>query len=176
MKGLLIKNGLFGRVSVKRPFLNNKQIKNRLDFAKNYSAWTANQWGKVIFSDETLIQLKPTRRVYVRRTISQCYRKPYTIKTVKYGSKSIMIWGAIKSDGNRMLILLMKNADSIEYQRVLKEGLFLIYKSDSVFQHDGAPCHRSKSTDVFLSNNGICTITDWPAQSPDINIIENILN
>lgn len=174
VKKILQNNKLFGRIATKKPFLNKKQIKKRMDWATEYGNWTNNQWSRVIFSDECCIQTKPTTRAYVRRLNGQRFLKPYTIKTVKHGGKSLMVWGAIKANGDRILIKLLCNADSIEYQRILNEGLLPFYDTDDIFQHDGAPCHRSKSTGKFLTMKGICAITDWPPQSPDCNIIENM--
>ena len=38
---------------------------------------------------------------------------------------------------------------------------------------DNAPVHRANAVKLFKQNNRI-NGTDWPAQSPDLNIIENI--
>jgi len=46
--------------------------------------------------------------------------------------------------------------------------------SNSIFMQDGTPCHRSRSTLRFLENHGMCLLSDWPAQSLDLNIIENL--
>lgn len=174
VRRILKKNGLFGRVAANVPFLNKIQTRKRLNWATNYGAWTQFQWNNVIFSDESSIQLKPTLRVHVRRMNSYRHKKIYTLKTVKHGGKSLMVWGAIKANGERILIRFLKNADSVEYQRVLNEGLLSFLDNKSIFQQDGAPCHRSKSTQMYLSENGICYIDDWPPQSPDLNIIENM--
>ena len=42
-----------------------------------------------------------------------------------------------------------------------------------VFMDDNAPLHRSRMRKTYMENNSINTTT-WPAQSPDMNIIENI--
>lgn len=174
VKYILRQNELFGRSAAKVPFLNKKVIKKRYNWAKEYGTWDQKQWNQIIFSDECSIQLKPTRRAFVRRMNGDRFKKPYTIKTVKHGSKSLMIWGAIKQDGERILKRFTKYADSLEYQRILKAGLFEIYKPENIFQQDGAPCHRSKTTTNFLHRSGVLFISDWPPQSPDINIIENL--
>lgn len=41
------------------------------------------------------------------------------------------------------------------------------------FQDDNDPVHRARSTQDYLHRNSIRTMS-WQAQSPDINIIENI--
>ena len=64
--------------------------------------------------------------------------------------------------------------ESLGYQAVLKEGLLKIYDATSVFIQDGATCHTSKSTSKYLEKEKVCVMSDWPPQSPDLNIIENI--
>ena len=43
----------------------------------------------------------------------------------------------------------------------------------SVFMQDNAPCHTVKSLKTFLSEEDV-TVMEWPAQSPDMNPIENV--
>jgi len=90
----------------------------------------------------------------------------------KFGGKSIIVWGAIKADGTRILIRCPDLINSIGYEEVLKKGLLPIYEADNTFQQDGTPCHKSKVVSSFLDKAVICVLSDWPAQSPDLNIIE----
>jgi hypothetical protein len=45
-----------------------------------------------------------------------------------------------------------------------------------VFQHDGASPHRAKITRQFLEPLCLTVLSDfhWPANSPDLNVIENL--
>ena len=43
----------------------------------------------------------------------------------------------------------------------------------AVFMQDNALCHISKSVYIFLSKEDV-TVMEWPAQSPDVNPIENV--
>ena len=43
--------------------------------------------------------------------------------------------------------------------------------TDFVFQQEGAHCHSARSTMAWFGGKGI-TISPWPAQSPDLNLIE----
>ncbi len=45
--------------------------------------------------------------------------------------------------------------------------------ADSIFQQDLAPAHTAKGTKSWFNNHGV-TVLDWPANSPDLNPIENL--
>ena len=67
---------------------------------------------------------------------------------------------------------------SDDYQNILKIALLpyldkLAYKNP-LFLQDGATCHTSASTKKFLEENKINLISNYPPQSPDLNVIENV--
>ncbi len=45
--------------------------------------------------------------------------------------------------------------------------------ADFIFQQDLAPDHTAKGTKSWFNNHGV-TVLDWPANSPDLNPIENL--
>lgn len=174
VRNILCKYGLRGRISAKKPLLTKRHLHLRRKWCNSYKKWTYNNWKDVIFSDESKIDLRPKKRQYVRRGVGSRHKTRYTTKTVKFGGKSLMVWGFIKSNGERCLIRCNGNVDSSEYQRVLSEGLLPNYHPNEIFMQDGATCHTSHSTREFEDANDICLLHDWPPQSPDLNIIENM--
>uniref|UniRef100_A0AAZ3RRK4 Transposase Tc1-like domain-containing protein n=1 Tax=Oncorhynchus tshawytscha TaxID=74940 RepID=A0AAZ3RRK4_ONCTS len=53
----LLEDGLVSRRAAKKPLLSRKNIRDRLIFCKRYRDWTAEDWGKVIFSAESHFRL-----------------------------------------------------------------------------------------------------------------------
>ena len=49
----LLEDGLVSRRAAKKPLLSRKNIRDRLIFCKRYRDWSVEDWGKVIFSDES---------------------------------------------------------------------------------------------------------------------------
>ena len=173
VKRELRRAGLFGRVAVKKPFLSRKNIDKRKRWCLDRRDWTLQKWKQVIYTDECKLDLHPNKREYVRRPVGSRFSRKYVTPTTKF-SKSLMVWGAIRGDGKRLLIRCERNVDSIEYQRILRLALPEMYSSRHMLQHDGASSHRSRSTTQYLTEKAIRMLPDWPAQSPDLNIIENL--
>jgi GH35 family endo-1,4-beta-xylanase len=49
----LKKEGMKARVKRKKPLLSKRHKQQRREFAEKYKSWTAKDWSRVIFSDET---------------------------------------------------------------------------------------------------------------------------
>ncbi len=49
----------------------------------------------------------------------------------------------------------------------------LFKDADFIFQQDLAPAHTAKSTKTWLNDHGV-GVLDWPANSPDLNPIDNL--
>ena len=90
----------------------------------------------------------------------------------------VMIWGCICWNGVGTLAKVTGNINSEKYKEILEENIWPVivrhFPDDHYFfQDDNAPVHRSRVLQEYRATNNLKSIS-WPAQSPDLNIIENI--
>uniref|UniRef100_A0A8C6VA09 Glutamate receptor n=1 Tax=Neogobius melanostomus TaxID=47308 RepID=A0A8C6VA09_9GOBI len=82
----LHKSGLHGRVARRKPLLKGGHKKSRLKFSISHMEDTATMWKRVLWSDETKIELfGPNAKRYVWHTPNTAHRPECTIPSVKYG-------------------------------------------------------------------------------------------
>lgn len=97
---------------------------------------------------------------------------------MKHGGGSIMIWGCITTNGVGPFVKIDGILKKEQYLTILQNNLpNAIEKTglaaeNVVFQQDNDPKHSAKIVKNWLNNQPFTTMT-WPAQSPDLNPIEN---
>ncbi len=89
-----------------------------------------------------------------------------------------MIWAAMSSAGVGPLCFLKSTVSAAIYQEILEHFMLpsadkLYGDADFIFQQDLAPAHTAKGTKSWFNDHGF-TVLDWPANSPDLNPIENL--
>lgn len=173
VKRILRRSDLYGRVSIRKPLLSDTHKKRRLLWCRTRNDWTLQAWQRIIFTDECKLDVYPRARKYVRRPRGAALKQKYLSFTKKF-SPSIIVWGAIRGDGKKVLVRCIGNINADEYQRVLQIGLPQIYTTRYIFQQDGATCHTARSTSLYLTNVAVRRLPLWPSQSPDLNLIENL--
>ena len=95
VKRVLRTRGLFGRVSVRKPFISKINKSKRLRWCMARREWN-QEWKRIIFSDECKLELHPTTRTFVRRGVGKALQSRYLTPTRKF-SPSIMVWRPLEA-------------------------------------------------------------------------------
>ena len=143
---------------------------------------TVENFGKnVTFTDETQIVLGKDLRIYIWRKDDEKWAPRCLGKHVDREPRvkaNVMFWGCITYSGVGTLVPVNGNINSQKYIDILEANLRPVVAkvfSDRpwIFQDDNATPHTSQLTRQWKTDNNIPAIS-WPAQSPDIIILENV--
>lgn len=96
---------------------------------------------------------------------------------MKHDNK-INVWGCFSYDGVGRLYLVQGNLDAKQYRNILRyqmlpSSMDLFGDEPFIFQQDNDPKHTSELVQDFLDERDV-EVLPWPAQSPDLNPIENL--
>jgi hypothetical protein len=168
----------------KKPFLNKKHMNQRLNWAKAHRHWTSDDWKRMIFSDETKIN------VWGSDGCKYFWRRPdgklqfhHLDLTVKHGNGSLMMWGCITYDSPGYACKIydgtMKKEDYIHILETTVKDTMEWYGYDPkgvYFQQDKDTKHTVKVTRAWFEENGFDAdwTYSWPPQIPDLNPIEHV--
>ncbi len=161
-----------------KPLLNQRQCQKHLTWAVEKKNWTVAQWSKVLFSDESNFCISFGNQVPRVWRKSGEAQNPCCFKSSVKFPQSVMIWAAMSSAGVGPLCFLKSTVNAAICQEILEHFMLpsadkLYGDADFIFQQDLAPAHTAKGTKSWFNDHGV-TVLDWPANSPDLNPIENL--
>jgi transposase len=165
--------------AVVKPFISEANAIKRVEWCKEKLDLMVSDWEKVCWSDECSIEVRGTgtRHIMIRRLENERFHPHCIAPSFKSGRQSIMMWGCFQGNTLGPLVLCPNGKMNANDYCELLEKKFLPFwstlRNDSVFMEDGAPIHKAKYTRTWCENNGINSMK-WPAQSPDLNPIENV--
>ena len=191
IKHVLKDAGMNHRIERKRPYLLPEQKQKRLKFAREYIHWTIEDWRRVAFSDEMGMQTGANvGHVWVWRYPEEEYEEDCCAATHISGFKKIKVWGAMRYGKLSKLVVFdeIKGDGKLNGEdycsQVLDTELFDFWINsmeelgDVLIMEDGAPYHNGVASvrrkqyekDGWIGwGPGV-----WPANSPDLNPIENL--
>uniref|UniRef100_A0A8C7JWT5 Transposase n=1 Tax=Oncorhynchus kisutch TaxID=8019 RepID=A0A8C7JWT5_ONCKI len=172
-------HGLKSCSARKVPLLKPAHVQARLKFANDHLDDPEVEWEKVMWSDETKIELSglnSTRHVWRKKEDE--YNPKSTIPTVKHGGGNIILWGCFSAKGTGRLHRIEGRMDGAMYRDILVNNLLPSVRALKmgrgwVFQHDNDPKHTARATKERLRKKHL-KVLEWPSQSPDLNPIENL--
>lgn len=160
----------------RKPKLKARDRSARVQFARKFLKWQPKFW---LFEDEKRFSLYP--RPNIKNDVV------WDSKGVTYFSESvkwpgyIRVAGAVSYYGKTELIEYPADLNAEQYQSIL--GDWMIPAAEKMFGdcqwtlvQDGDPAHRALSTQQYLEENvpRFIKAGEWPANSPDLNIQENV--
>lgn len=183
-----LKEAGFARRKARRvPYLTKLQKKNHLLWAKELAGWDDEDFGNVLYTDETYIGMGDTAGdIYITRRPAEILKDECTVPSFTQSSVRVMVWGCIAIDHKGPLIILeypggeKGGMNAARYQAQVLDPVvedyvmkLLMEKGYLYYQQDGAPGHRANVTKKWFQDREIM-LFPHPASSPDMNPIEPI--
>lgn len=107
------------------------------------------------------------------------YMPEYMQRVAASGRSAVSVWGAVTAESLGPLVRIDNRFNADSYCAVLDDVLLPhlvggpFPEEDFILQHDNSPVHKAKKVAAFLESREVAVL-EWPPQSPDLNIIENV--
>ena len=167
--------GLYERLAHKKPLVSLRNRDRRLSFAKDHSDWTVKDWKKVLFTDETKVNLVGSDGKSYITHFKENFNSQFIKGQLQAGCGSILMWGAFCHDDIGPIVQIQNTFNSEKYIELLEETIELFVKENKArrfMYQQNSLVHKSKRVLAWLKQK-FKTI-DWLPKSPDINPIENL--
>jgi transposase len=155
---------------IRRPAVTARHRSQRLEWCKTFMEWK-DQWERVLFTDEKKFNLDGPDcwRSYwhdLRKNKLQQKRR-------QSGGGSVMAWAGFTANLATDIVFSAANINSKMFKTLLEKQVLPIREEFDMLQMDNAAAHVSHATLEYLETHDIA-VMKWPANSPDLNPIENL--
>ena len=175
--------GLACRRPHRGPVLTPRHRRDRLQWAQARINWRRQQWGRILFSDESRFCIDMADgRVRIWRRRRERYADSCVVERNPWGGPNVMIWGAIGINHAIGPVIFQNigpgRGQGVNAQRYINQVLrphivpFFAQHPNWTFQQDNARPHTARDTQQFLQQNNV-NVLPWPSLSPDLNPIEH---
>jgi transposase len=177
------KEGFFRRKATSKPLLTDKHKADRLAWALVHVNWDFLMWKRVVWTDECSFTTGDFGSIYVTRQAEERLNSACCIPKFR-GYSSWMIHGSISGSQKGKLVVFEKQWGKITaavYTQFVLPSIYQFYREvmaevgflRAILMEDGASVHTAKLTQSWHLYHGIIQMK-WPANSPDLNPIENV--
>lgn len=175
----LREQGLMSRRPAACPALLAAHRAQRLAFARDHRDFNDEDWGCVLFTDESRFCLRsPDGRERVWRRQGERFADCCISPRTPFGGGSVMVWAGISIEARTDLVIIENGA--LNANRYIEECLaehvipFAPFVGDNFcLMHDNARPHVARVVNDYLDEMDIQRL-DWPPRSPDLNPIEHV--
>ena len=122
--------GLNGRIAREKPYINDVNKIKRLRWCRAHKDWTLADWRRVLWTDESSIQLIPgPGKMYVWRTSQEVLKPECLAPTVKKGGGKISFWAGFHGSTIGPIVPIKGIMTAEIYEEILTEHTFPYLKS-----------------------------------------------
>lgn len=176
LSNILKSKGYRSVKKIKKPFLTKKHMQRRFQTCQDFLFMSLEERKKIIFSDEKRFFLNGNDSRGNIILDKNSIFKDKIVPTFKQ-PRSVMVWACFSYYGTGKLVFVENTMKAVDYVTILSNNLkssaSKMNLNNFSFQQDNAPPHKANLTLNFFRKHEISYL-DWPAQSPDINPIENL--
>ena len=169
--------GIESYKATRAPLLSPVNKQKRLQFALEHRSRSKEDWCKVLWTDESAISKQDSRHHHLPRRPQEKFHPACIQLTTKSGMIKVMVWGCFLGLQKGPLLKMPSGSiKSADFMDIMEEEVFCWFKGqpeDTIWMQDNAPIHTSAYSSKGFDLYGIKTLI-WPAQSPDLNPIENL--
>ena len=118
----------------------------------------------------------PNCSIEAKQKVVSLYHKEYSLFSISKATSvpKSTCWDIVRRYNSRGHVKNRKTINSIKYLQILQKNLLPEMFLGEKLQQDNAPAHNSILSKTWFSENGLEILENWPPNSPDINIIENV--